>query len=150
MADISAANAVVTLTIPGIFNQPVTLAGYSAENVFDTEEIDAAEILMGVDGVQSGGFVNVPIPQRYHLQADSPSNIVFDTWFQTEKANQATFVCQGLILLQSIGTKWTMNNCLLRRTKPLPDAEKILRPRTFTISWESIIPSASPSLIPAN
>jgi hypothetical protein len=141
MASITSANAVVTLSVPPLFVVPQQLQGFAADDVFDVPEIKSVETLMGVDGKLSGGFVYVAIPQQITLQADSLSNDFFDTWWTQMQAAKDVYVALGMVTLRSIGTKFVMTNGFLTGYKPTPGAKKILQPRRFEITWESIVPS---------
>ncbi|MGA1801484.1 phage tail fiber protein [Rhizobium sp. HT1-10] len=65
MASITSANAIITLTIPGLFNTPVQLQGFSADNIYESEVQEIAETSMGVDGKLSAGYVFNPINQTF-------------------------------------------------------------------------------------
>ena len=73
MATITGANAVFTLAIAGVFSTPQQVQGFASDDSFAVQAIRRAEVLMGVDGVLSGGKVFMPIPQSVMLQADSIS-----------------------------------------------------------------------------
>lgn len=143
MPDITAANATFMLSITTLFPAPVQLQGFAADDIFDTEEIESVEVSMGVDGKLSGGFVFKAVPQGITLQADSSSMALFDTWWGAMQFGRQVFFANGVVILPSIGTKWAMTNGLLTRYKPTPDAKKILQPRKFGITWESISPALS-------
>src|ERR1700692_2768327 len=106
MSNITAANAVYILSIPNVLLAPTQLQGFAADDIFDTEPLEAAETLMGVDGILSAGFVFVRVPQSITLQADSASNVVFDAWWTQEQANKTKYAASGQIRLPAIGTKW--------------------------------------------
>src|SRR5689334_14339327 len=131
--NITSANAIYTLAIASLFGAPQQLQGYSADNVFGTEPLASAETSMGIDGFLSAGFVFVPVVQNVELQADSPSNDVFDQWWQASQIGQTIFPAQGLVTLLSINKKWVLQNGFLTTFPPIPDAQKTLRPRRFGI-----------------
>lgn len=135
---LTAANSIIQLTIPSVFNQPQQLQGFMADDVADSEDLDAAETQMGVDGILSGGYVNVPFRQSYALMADSDSIDVFDEWFYANKANQETFTANGIIVLPSISKKFTLTKGFLRAYKPIPDMKKLLIGQKFRIEWQNI------------
>jgi hypothetical protein len=139
--DITSANAIYTLQVANLFTTPIQLQQFSADNVFGTEPLASAETSMGIDGNLSAGFVYVPVVQSVELQADSASNDLFDQWWQAMQIAQAIFPAQGLVTLLSIGKKWTLRNGVLTTFPPIPDAQKILRPRRFGITWERVSPS---------
>lgn len=138
MASLTAANAIIALSIPLVYPAPQQLSGFAAEDIFSTEAIDSAEVSMGVDGKLSAGFVFVPIKQNYVLQADSASNSVFDNWWGASQAAKDVYFANAVITLISIGQKYAMTNGILSSYAPSPDIGKILKPRRFTITWESL------------
>jgi hypothetical protein len=143
MGNITAANAIVIFTIPNVLLAPVQLQGFAADDIFDTEPLEAAETLMGVDGILSAGFVFVPVPQSYTLQADSASNAVFDAWWTQEQANKTKFPASGQVKLLSIGTKWALTNGFLVTYPVMPNAGRTLKPRKFMVRWQSAFPQAA-------
>jgi tail fiber protein gp32 len=142
MSSITAANSVIILSVPGVFAVGQRLAGFATDNVFDTDPIDTAQVQMGVDGRLSAGFIFVPIAQNYHLQADSPSNAVFDQWYSAQQQARELFPANAIVNLASaIGKKWTMTRGFLTGFPPTPAAAKVLQPRKFTITWNLALPS---------
>lgn len=139
--NITSANAIYALQIAELFDVPIQLQGFSADNVFGTEPMASAETSMGIDGFLSAGFVFVPVVQNVELQADSPSNDLFDQWWQASQINLDIFPAQGIITLLSIGKKWQLRNGVLTTFPPIPDAQKTLRPRRFGITWERVSPA---------
>ena len=141
MGDITSANAVFLLTIPNVFPVPTQIQGFASDDIFDFDDIDATDVVMGVDGILSGGMVYASKPQNITLQADSPSIAFFDEWYQKQQANTAAYRAAGNITLTSVGTTYTLSNGFLSRYKPVADAKKILQPRRFRIVWQSVIPA---------
>lgn len=142
MATITSANAIYWLSIPAIFPVPQQLQGFAADEVFGTEPIPAGEALMGVDGVLSAGFVYAEKKQTIALQADSASNAIFDTWYNSEATLIDKFPASGLIHLPSLGLKFNMPKGFLMTYMPIPDAKRRLEPRRQVIFWEKMIPGA--------
>lgn len=138
---ITSANAVLTLAIATIFPVPVQLQGFATDDVYDVPSIRSAEVMMGVDGNLSSGFVFVQIPQTIVLMADSASNDVFDAWWTQMQSSEETFEASGLIKLPGVRTKFTQTKGILTGYKPAPQAKKVLQPRTYEITWEKIAPS---------
>lgn len=140
MASISAANAVLMLSIAPIFAVPQQIQGFGPDDVFDIPQIKSVEVVMGVDGILSGGFVFVPIPQTITLQADSASNSVFDAWWTQMQATKDTYIASGLIRLPSISAKYALLTGQLTGYKPAPAVKKLLQMRTFEITWGAFAP----------
>jgi hypothetical protein len=137
MTDITGANAVVTLQIFPLFPIPQQLQGFAADDVYDIALIDSVEVLMGVDGNLSGGFVFKQIEQDIALQADSASNSIFDTWWQQMVASTTVYTAQGVVSIPSIGLKFVQTNGFLTGYK-LPGVKKIVQPRRYRITWNNI------------
>lgn len=138
MGDITGATAVLTLAIVGLFNTPQQIQGFAADDIYDLDEIESIETLMGVDGILSGGFVWKPQMQTIMLQADSPSNDMFDVWYNQQKAARATYIANGVLSLPAIGLKFVQTNGFLTRYK-LPGAKKLVQPRRYGITWNDVI-----------
>ncbi len=139
MASITSANAVITMSISSLFSIPQQLQGFAADEIFGTDVLETAETMMGVDGLMSAGFVYVAIKQNYALQADSPSNAIFDQWYVAQQQVKDLYYASGLILLPALRVKWTMNKGVLTSYPFLPDAKKVLQPRKFGITWQSAV-----------
>jgi len=143
MASITAANAIFTLAIAGLFPTPQQLHGFAADNIFETDPLESAEVLMGVDGLLSAGFVYVAVRQNISLQADSPSGAIFDTWWSQQQASKDIFFASGIVTLKSLGTKWAMTKGVLTTYPPIPNAARVLQPRRFGLTWQSVSPAVA-------
>lgn len=137
---ITSANAIITITIPLLLPVPVQLQGFAADDVFDSDEIDMAETMMGVDGILSGGVVLAKVPWNITFQADSPSIATFEAWDGGQQATVDVFQGQANVTLTGIGRSYQMINGYLVRGKRMPDAKKLLQPRKFRIDWQQVIP----------
>lgn len=135
---ITSANSVFTIVIPGLFPAPVQLRGYASDKAFATEAIDLAEVQMGVDGRMTAGFTPNPTKQTVTLQADSPSKDIFTALIQAMKTAREVFYISGSIALPSTGESFTLTRGILTNTKQIPDAQKVLQPMDFVITWESV------------
>lgn len=141
--DITSSNAVIMLTVPGLFDIPQQLQQFSADNIYGVDPLTAAETQMGVDGFLTGGVVFNPTNQNFELMADSPSNFIFDQLYLRQRADQVLYRIQGTVLLTSVGTKFTMRRGILTTWMPLPEAGRTLKARRHTITWERVTPNPS-------
>lgn len=139
---ITAANAVIMIGVTGLFPTPQQLQKFAAEDVFDTEDVETAEIMMGVDRHLAAGIVYNPIKQGFTLMADSPSNLLFEQTYAAEQLAGDKYFFFGSVYLPSVGRNYTMTRGVLSNYKPMPDAKKVLQPRKFTLTWESVLPSS--------
>lgn len=141
MASITSSNAVYQLQIVGLFPIPQQLQGFGTDSAFNTDSIQSAETMIGIDGKLSGGFVFVAIKQGITLQADSDSNGVFEQWWAQQQVLGDPLTANGVISLKGINRKWTLSKGFLTGYPPMPDAGKVLQPRKYEITWESISPA---------
>jgi hypothetical protein len=141
MATITSADATITLTVAGLFDTPVQLQQFAAEDIFDMPTTTHSEVVMGADGVQSAGFVFTSRPQTFALQANSPSCQLLDDWINAEEQAVDIFRADGTITLRALGKVWTMTNGALTNFAQISDAKKVLQPRKFTITWERVVAS---------
>ncbi len=139
MASITSANAIITLTIPGLFSIPQQLQGFSADNIYDMATQEIVQTMMGVDGKLSGGFVFNPIEQTFDLMADSASKSRFSKHGPQRSAKPRTFILRnGETTLISVNKSYICNNGFLLSLPPAPSAGRVLQPRKYVIRWESI------------
>lgn len=141
MSSLTGATAIYALGVTGLYTVPQQLQGFAADDVFSTEAIQSAEVLMGVDGNLSAGFVYVPVVQNISLQADSPSNDLFDQWWAAQQAAEETYIANALITLKAIGKKWTLTRGFLTKYSPVPDTKKLIQPRQYGITWNRVSPA---------
>lgn len=139
---ITAANAVIQLAFAVVFPQPQQIQGFAEGDVFDASSVKLAEVQMGVDGQQSGGFVWSSRPITFHLLADSESNAVFDEVADQMQANQTTYPANGLITLDT-GEKWTLVKGTFTDYIWVPPAKRLLMPRAHTITFQKVIKAAA-------
>jgi len=138
---LTSANAVYTLSITDLFDFPVTLQGFAADDIFRTTPLASSEVSMGVDGVLSAGFRYVPTEQTVSLQADSDSNAVFEQWWEAQQIQKDVYYASGVIVLISVNKTWTMTKGVLTSYPPIPDTATILQPRRYGITWERVSPA---------
>jgi hypothetical protein len=140
VAFITSANSTYTIVIPNLFPQPQTLRGYATDSSFETEASDIAEVMKGVDGVMSYGFVPFTVTQTINFQADSQSAFIFETWLQTMKAAQEVYPASAIIVLPALKRKYIQTEGVLKRAVQIPGSRKVLQARAFVIEWNDISP----------
>lgn len=139
MATITSANSSFTLKINNLYPTAQKVEGYAADAAFAFDDTQIAELLIGVDGKLSAGFTFAMQKQTVSLQADSPSLSMFSNWYTAMFAAHDIYWAEGVIILPSIGKKYTLKKGTLTNGKPMPDAKKTLAPMEFKITWEEII-----------
>ncbi len=139
---LTAANAVLLLTVAGLFDTPLPLQGFEVDDIYDVDNVVPAETKMGVDGKLSGGWVPVPIVQNITLQADRDSISVFEDWYNAQQTAQEVYIANGSILLPSVERSYVMTKGFLTGYKPTPDGKKVLQARKFAVTWERVTSAA--------
>jgi hypothetical protein len=140
MGSITAANSTYTITVPDIFPAPQILQGYSTDDAFETEQSEMAEVVIGVDGYISAGFVPFMTNQTVILQADSPSIAFFDAWMEYQVAQRETYQATGAITMPAIGRSYILTQGYFLNGVSIAGVRKTLQARRFTIRWGSIVP----------
>lgn len=70
---LTAANSIVLFSTDSYFSSPIQLQGFQADNAFTFGDAAMGETVMGVDGLQSGGWVAHEVDFSVFLQANSAS-----------------------------------------------------------------------------
>ena len=139
MATLTASNSSLSITVPGIFSSPQTIQGYAVDDAFSAEAVERAEVMIGVDGNMSYGYIFNVISVPITIQADSPSLAFFNTWKNIEDGNRELSPGNGVVMLPGIGWKFTLANLILANYPVLPDVKKILQPLKFVLKCQSIV-----------
>jgi hypothetical protein len=135
---ITSANSVFSLIVAGLFPVPVQLQGYASDKAFAMEALTLAEVQMGVDGRMTAGYTPQPSVQMITLQADSPSKAFFQAILAATKTAREIFYISGSISLPSTGESYALTRGILTKAKQVPDAQKVLQPMDYEITWESV------------
>lgn len=138
---ITSANSVFSITVPGLFNTPVQLQGYSADKAWDTAAVVVTETQIGVDGRKTAGLVFNPVKQTFSLQADSPSVNIFEAIYNAQKVVRDVYYIYATIDLPSTGESYVCTKGTLEDYNSVASAGKVLQMRDFSINWQNIIPA---------
>ena len=137
---ITSANVAFAISVTDIFTAPQTINGFGPDAMFVTEAAENAELQMGADGTLAAGWVPRMYRQTITLLPGSPSVGMFETWGQTEDATKTKYAAFGTISLPSIARKYSLQNGFLTSYSPIPEAGRVLRSRTFIVTWNTITP----------
>jgi hypothetical protein len=140
---LTAANSVITLSCAGIYDAPVNMQGFGADDVFEVGSLKQVETVMGVDGTFSAGFIFNEVDWGLTLEPNSLSIIFFDTIMAQQQAAIEVYPITGTILLPSIRTSYILDTGYLVDSPPMPSAKKILQPRKFNLKCKFIKPVGS-------
>lgn len=138
---ITAANSVFLLSVNDIFPVAQQLSGYAADNAFMGEARTTGEVVMGVDGHMSGGWLPAPVSMTINIMPDSESLPIFEAWDEAQKAVKELYFANATIMLPSIGRQYTLTKGVLIAVPSFPGVKKLLQPLEYKITWESSSPS---------
>jgi hypothetical protein len=140
MGTITAANSVYMLAVAGLFPTPQQLQGFSADAAFDTDASEPAEVVIGVDGKMSAGFVPFLTRQTISIMSDSASSLLFEDWLAAQKAAREVFLANAVITLPSVNRAYVLTQGVLTSIVSIPGTRKVLQARNFIITWADINP----------
>ena len=138
---ITSANAIVTITVPGLFDTPVQLEGFSVDKAWDTASVVRNESQIGVDGRKTAGRVFNPIKQTFSFQADPPSVAIFEVIDAAGRLVNDVYYIYANITLPSTTQSYLCVKGTLEDMNPMASAGKVLSAREFSISWADILPA---------
>ena len=141
MGTLTSANSVLMLGVDGLFNVPVQIEGYAADDAFTIGDVDMAETVMGVDGKLSAGWIPAIKTLEIMLQADSASNDFFDALIAAESVAREKYVLNGSILVPGISRIFVLTRGFMKTGSVMPASKKILQPRKFTLDFQDIVRS---------
>lgn len=139
MATITSANSAFSLAVTNLYPAPQRIQGYAADDAFSSDAVEMAEIVMGVDGHMSGGFVFNPTELKVAIMPDSPSLEFFENWMTAQRTAREVYYCNGSISVPSIKRKYSLMNGILKSGNKMVNAKKVLEAVTFTIAFEQVI-----------
>ena len=135
---LTAANSIIMMTVPTLFNSPQQLQGFMTDDVYDNDALSPAETQMGVDGLLSAGWVPIPVIVGYSLQADSDSIAFFETIYQAQQTARETFRINTSVNVPSLNRRYNLRRGVLTSIPVLPSAKKVMQGRKFSITYESL------------
>ncbi|MBO1326049.1 hypothetical protein K2X14_10215 [Acetobacter sp. TBRC 12305] len=139
--DITAANAIFTITVPGLYNAPVTLQNFATDRAWETAEQICSESEMSIDGYLNAGWVPSPVDQAIVLSASSDSVLVFEAILAAQQTARALYRLGAEVTLQSTGRKYTLVNGVLHALAAMPSAGRVLQDRRFSVRWQAVYPA---------
>lgn len=142
MATITAANSALSIAVNDLYPLPQSIEGYAADDAFTADAVDQAEIVMGVDGKLSAGFIFNPVRMTITVMPTSPSWAIFENWANAQRTAREVYTANATITLPGPRRKYTLTNGVLTSTKAFADVRKTIQPVPFVITWEKVVGEA--------
>lgn len=133
---ITSANSTLFLGVTSLFPIPQQLQGFGADDAYAMEVVENSEVMLGVDGIMSSGWIPQIKIMNITLQADSASNTFFEAWYAAQEAAREIFPAFGNVTQPGVKKTYTLINGVLSNYTPLAEAKKVLQPRKFQIKWQ--------------
>lgn len=134
-------NSVLTLTVSELDIGPVQIQGFATDDAFDTPEVKPVEVMVGVDGQKSSGFVAYLVPFTFILQATSTSIDVMDAIQEGIQALGDDVDIEMTLESPALGKLWTGQQGSLTSYKPTPQGKKLLGPQKYELTFQKMISS---------
>jgi hypothetical protein len=140
MGTITAANSVLTIGIASIYPTAQQIQGFQMDDAFMTDAIEPVQVIIGVDGFISAGYVPYLTKQTISIQADSPSITIFEDWLAAQQQQLEVYAAFGVLMLPSVSRTYILSQGYLTSIPPMPGARKVLQGRNMGVTWGSILP----------
>ncbi len=137
---LTAANCQLTLFAIPYLPVPTLIEGFATDSAFLFDSPAVAEVMIGVDGKMSGGYLPSITRMTISLQADSPSVRYFEDLFSATKASREIAILGGAVALPSLGKSYTLTKGILEQFTQAPPVGKVLQPHTIQIAWNDVQP----------
>ncbi|MEE8658522.1 Structural protein [Acetobacteraceae bacterium EV16G] len=138
---ITSADAIFTLTIQPLFSAPITLENWGTDRAWEVSSYAATDSRMSIDGYLNKGFQHRPVEMSLTLEANSPSNAVFEAIEEYQKAMTTVVILGGELRLPGLHRKYTFDDGHVIGMTPLPGGASMLEARTYNLRWRRIIPA---------
>lgn len=137
MPSLTVADIAFTIKVPNVFAAPFPVQGFGPDDVVEFPDVKSVEVLIGVDKRKSSGYIAHLVPVRITLQADSPSIIYFETWWQTMDQITGDLPCNSSIISPALAKVWTFSNGSLTSYPVGPQGKKLFQPQKYEIIFET-------------
>jgi hypothetical protein len=134
---LTAANAIVSITVPGLFPVPQIIDGFEIEDNFTSGAISIAETVLTLDGELEGGFVYSTVPLRLNLLPMSNSKKFFVDYLQATRTNQDIFRANFSVTMIGEKTQYTLTNGIYISGQVIPNVAKIQKAVPFEFLFSS-------------
>lgn len=137
---ITSADAVLVLSSRDLSLAATQIQGFAADAMWTMGDTEVVQTVRGADGRLSAGFVYGDYSMVITLMPDSDSDLVFDAAMTGAVSGTAVYRIDGVLTLPSNGRVYNMTRGVVTAGRIMPDGQRVLQPRTWTIMWERVQP----------
>lgn len=102
---LTSANSVLLWKAKGYTDQFVEAKGYKTDSAFDFSDANIGETVMGVDGIQSGAYVQHEHQLTITFEANSPTRAHFAKMYERMTQQMETFPFEFQVDIPSLGIR---------------------------------------------
>jgi|SRR5690625_2801518 len=113
---LTAANSIILFRAEGYFDTAIQLQGFQADNAFTFGDATIGETRIGVDGLQSGGWVSHEVPFTVFLEGNSESRQLMEEFRAWMNARKETALCTFDITLVATGKRVVASGFLVSQS----------------------------------
>jgi len=110
---LTAANSIILFSAEGYFDTPIQLQGFQVDNAFTFGDATSGETRMGVDGLQSGGWVSHDVPFTVFLEGNSVSRQQMEEYRSWCNTRKETTLCTFDVTLPATGKRTVASGFLV-------------------------------------
>lgn len=143
LINISSANAALRIIVPNRYPEGFDVDDYSADEMFNTDSVSNAEIVIGADGQLHAGQIFNLHPFTINIMPSSSAGFRIEDWFTYETSAGVKLPCNAVLVLDSIGRKYNLIDGVLESFPLLPHGGRILQARTASFMFRNIVGSAT-------
>ena len=136
LGNITSANAVLVLGVEELYPVGVQLTNFSTDQMLSSDDMEIAQVRMGVDGGMAAGYVANPFSLTITLEASSPSLTVMQSLLMAMKTNRTTYKCSVTLTIPSIKQVHFWRNGVLANGNPVPAPKKVLDPTSWKFVFQ--------------
>lgn len=136
-ATLTSANSTLMLAVNGLYPAPQKIQGFAADDMFSSEAIEVAEVVMGADGKMSAGKIFNPTKVRIVILPNSPSFEIFNNIALATAAAREILWCNATVNAPGQGYKYGLANGTMTRYTPFPGLKRIAQPVEYEFTFES-------------
>lgn len=102
---LTSANSVLLWKAKGYTDQFAQAYGYKTDSAFDFNDVTVGQTVMGVDGIQSGAFIQHEHQLTITFEANSPTRAHFARMYERMVSQQETFPFEFQVTIPSLGIR---------------------------------------------
>ena len=113
---ITSANSVILFRCKGIYDNWVKLVGYQVDTAAVFSDVTMGETRMGVDGLQSGGYVTHETPIALNFEANSPSINILENVYRDFVQNSESRLCEIQVTQPSVKRSQSLSGFMVTKS----------------------------------